>query len=103
MNGGHAREAGELVDHPFELSDLTDDGFRPLLDRFAGIRIVIAKLACDALGGELDRRERVLDLVRDAARGFIPCGELLRLHELRRVFECEHPACAAAEARDGEL
>ena len=37
MDGRHAREARELVDHPLELSHLADDGLGPLLDGLAGV------------------------------------------------------------------
>ena len=45
------------------------------------------ELDLQALGGELDRRERVLDLVREAPRDFGPGGVALRLDQLGDVVE----------------
>ena len=59
----------------------------------------------DALGGKLDRCERILDLMRDAAGRLVPRRELLRLYELRGVLERRHPPrlARATQARDGNL
>src|SRR5205085_6636608 len=51
-----------------------------------------AKVAGDAFGGELDRRERVLDLVRHAARDFAPCGRTLGGEQLGQVLDDEGDA-----------
>ena len=51
----------------------------------------------DLLGGEGDGRERVLDLVGDAAGDFFPGGLLLRAEELGGVFEDEDVAEVFAE------
>jgi hypothetical protein len=39
------------------------------------------------LGGELDRSERVLDFVSDAASDFLPRSGFLRAEELGEVIE----------------
>ena len=41
----------------------------------------------ETLGGKLDRRQRILDLVREPPRDFRPRGVPLRLNELRYVVE----------------
>ena len=46
-----------------------------------------ASLTREPLGGELDRRQRILDLVREPARDLGPRGVALRLHELGHVVE----------------
>src|ERR1700694_2523867 len=56
-------------------------------------------IALRARGGQLDRRERVLDLVREAARDFAPGGVALRLDEVRDVVEHHHIAVLAALAQ----
>ena len=51
-----------------------------------------ADVALDELGVEGDGRERVLDLVSDAARDLFPGGLFLRAEELGDVFEDEDVA-----------
>ena len=53
----------------------------------------------EALGGELDRRQRILDLVREAPRNLGPRGVALRLHELGDVVEHDDIAAAHRRAR----
>ena len=53
---------------------------------------VRGQAAAQALGRELDRRERVLDLVGDALRHLAPGGEALGLEELGQVVEDEDHA-----------
>ena len=53
---------------------------------------MLAEAAPDALCGELDRRQRVLDLVGNAARHLAPCRHPLHLDELRVVVENEYHA-----------
>ena len=91
MDGRHSRESGKLIHHPFQLPHLGHNRFRSFVDCLRRVGFVVLKLLRDALGGELNRRQRILDLVRDSPRGFIPCGELLRLHELCGVFDRQHP------------
>ena len=57
------------------------------------------QLAAHALGRELDRRERVPDLVREAARDLAPGRLALRLQELRDLVEHQHEALCARIAR----
>jgi hypothetical protein len=55
-----------------------------------------SEAAPDALRRELDRRQRVLDLVRDAARDLAPRRHALRADLLRVVVEHDHRAERAA-------
>ena len=57
-----------------------------------GGRSSAIELAGDALGGERDRRQRILDLVRHAARHLVPGGGLLRAQQLAGVLEHDHEA-----------
>src|SRR3546814_20399714 len=50
--------------------------------------------ALQALGGELDRRQRVLDFVRNAPCDVGPCGAALVEHLLGNVLEAEHETVA---------
>src|SRR5262249_40910116 len=65
----HAGKARELVDHPPDVVDLAHDGVSALVED----RLILlfgdglAEFAADALGGQLNRRQRVLDLMGDAA------------------------------------
>ena len=60
--------------------------------RFSSGRAVAAEPPAQALRGELDRGERVLDLVRDPLRDLAPRGEALGLQQLGEVVEHEHHA-----------
>ena len=103
---GHAREGGEFVDHPPKVADLADDRPGQLLEG-AGIGAdLLAVAPLEPLGGELDRGQRVLDLVGDAAGDVGPGGAALVEQLLGDVVEGEdvaaldlHPssprACAA--------
>ena len=54
-----------------------------------------------ALGRELDRRQRVLDLVGEPARHLAPGRHLLRAHERRHVVEDDHGAPGAEPSEPG--
>ena len=58
-----------------------------------------AQLAAQALGRELDRRQRVLDLVRDPARHLAPRFHPLDLGHLADVLEKQHRAQIAVADR----
>jgi hypothetical protein len=93
VNGGqfgcrHARVVAEIVDHALHRLHLGDDGLRRTVEHLGvGAAQVIGKLHLQALGGELDRRQRVLDLVRQAPRHFAPGGTALGGDQPRHVVE----------------
>src|SRR5581483_799230 len=89
---GHAREGGELVDHACHVPDLPDDRVGALLEHVPVFRDHPAVLALDALGRELYRGQRVLDLVGDAARHVGPRRGALCRDELGDVVEGDHRA-----------
>ena len=68
----HAGKARELVDHALDVVDLAHDGVGALLEygRILGDRLAV--FAAQPLGRQLDRGERVLDLVGDAPRDVGP-------------------------------
>jgi hypothetical protein len=93
---GQPRELRELVDQVLERLDLLHD--RPACTRDDPLEVgrrLQVRLA-DALRRELDRRERVLDLVGQLARHLAPGGDLLRAHERREVVEHHERSRAAA-------
>ena len=95
----HPRELRELVDECLERLDLADDGRRALLDQRARRCGSRAELPAHALGAELNRRQRVLDLVRQTPRDVAPRRHALRPDERRHVVEDEHRAAGAAVVR----
>ena len=91
---GHAGEGGELIHHAADVADLADDGVGALVeDVLVGLDLR-AVFALQALGRELDGRQRVLDLMRDAARDVGPGGVALRRDEIGDVVEGEDVAVA---------
>ena len=104
-----ARIDREVVDHVLHRRHLRDDRLRAALQRFlVGAVELRRELDCEALGGELDRRQRILDLVREPARHFGPRGVALRLRPARthrrtprrsrRTGVTGKPRCRAAAA-----
>ena len=83
----HAGEGRELVDHAADIGDLADDRVGALVEDLAILGDDLAVAAADALGRELDRGQRVLDLVGDAARHVGPGRGALRLHEIGDVVD----------------
>ena len=83
----HAGEGRELVDHALDVVDLPHDRVRALVEHLAIRGDDLAVFAADALGRELDRGQRVLDLVRDAPRHVGPGGGALRRDEIGDVVE----------------
>src|SRR5262249_31412691 len=82
---GHPREAGELVNETLEAVDLLDDRLRALRHQLRVLAADAREPAPQPLRGELDRRQRVLDLVRDALRDLAPRGQPLRLEQLGEI------------------
>ena len=94
------RVFAEGVDHLLHRIHLRDDGVRRALEHLRILRVHAAQeLAPHALGRQLNRRERVLDLVREAARHLAPGRVALRLQQGRDVVEHQHHAGRAARRR----
>ena len=69
-----------------------------LADQRGVRRLGVAELALQPLGRQLDRGQRVLDLVRQPARHLAPRRHLLGADERRDVVEDDHRALEAAGA-----
>ena len=92
----HARELRELVDERLERLDLADDRRRALFDQRPRRRRRRTELPAHALGAQLDRRQRILDLVREPPGDVAPRRHALRPDERRHVVEHEDGAARAA-------
>jgi hypothetical protein len=68
--------SGEFVHHAAQVADLPDDRAGQPRER-VGSSDLLAVAPLQALGRKLDGRQRVLDLVRDAARHVRPGGGAL--------------------------
>ena len=85
---GHARETREFVDHPPDVVDLAHDGVGALLEHAAVVFADhLAVFAAQPFGRQLNRRQRVLDLVRDAAGDVGPGRGALRGDQFGDVVE----------------
>src|SRR5205085_7223905 len=87
-------KARELVDHASDVIDLPHDGVRALIEDDLVLGDDLAEFAANALGGELNRRQRVLYLVRDAARDVPPRRGPLCGNEFRDVVQRDDIAVA---------
>ena len=94
---GQLGEGREVVDQAADRADLlAQDLLRGRQQARVG-RVVAAVLRAQLLDRELDRRERVLDLVRQAARHLLPGRHLLQVFQARaRVAELGHHAVEGA-------
>ena len=92
----HAREGGEFVHHAADIAHLADDRVGALLEDFGIGGDFLAVFALQPLGRKLDRRQRVLDLVCDAARDIGPGGGALRGDEIGDVVEGDDEAASSA-------
>ncbi len=88
----HAGERGELVDHALDVVDLADDRVGALVENVLALDDVAAVAALEPLGGKLDRRQRILDLVGDAPGDVGPGGGALRRDEVADVVERDDAA-----------
>ena len=96
----HPRELRELVDQPLQRFDLADDRARALVDERAGARRRVGEMAAQPLGGQLNRRQRILDLVRQPPRHLAPRRHLLRADQRRHVVEHEDQPFGRAALAD---
>ena len=83
----HARKPRELVHHTPDIVDLPHDRAGALLEYRLVFGDDLPVLAAQTFSGKLDRRQRVLDLVRDAAGDVGPRGCTLRGDELGNVIQ----------------
>ena len=95
----HAREGRELVHHAADVADLADDGVGALVEDLAVLVDGPAELALQPLGRQLDRGQRVLDLVGDAARHVGPGGRALGRDQIADVVEGDDVAVRSSSPR----
>ena len=94
---GGARILAECIDHLLHRIDLRHDGGGRALEDLSVLLVHAAEeFAAHPLGGQLDRRQRVLDLVRQTARHLAPGRIALRLQQRGDVIEHQHHARGAA-------
>ncbi|OPZ59304.1 MAG: hypothetical protein BWY87_01074 [Deltaproteobacteria bacterium ADurb.Bin510] len=91
VRAGHLGKGREFVDQVLHLVDLADDHAGALVEDLGVLKLVQVAPA-QALGRQLDRRQRVLDLVGDAARHLAPGRHALHLLQLGQVVEDHHQA-----------
>ena len=89
-----AERARDLV----EPIDLGENLIDVLLEHAIEVDARVGARASQVLHAEPDRRERILDLVRDLARHLAPREHALRTRELRDVVERDDGAAAARAA-----
>src|ERR1700722_2356915 len=83
----HAGKARELVDHALDVVDLAHDGIGALVEHRVIGGNQFAVFAAQPLRRQLDRGQRVLDLVGDAAGDVGPGRGTLRQNELGDVVD----------------
>ncbi len=88
----HAGERGELVDHLADVTHLPDDRVGALVEDLEIILQPAAIAPAQAFGAQLDRGQRVLDLVGDAAGDIGPRTVALGRDQLAHVVERHHIA-----------
>ena len=98
LRSGHPGVARELVDQGLHLADLANDDRDALFEQLADRRILLAVFDAQAFRGQPDRRERILDLVRDPLGRLGPGGELLRPDQVGQVLEHDDLAGASPGA-----
>ena len=75
---GQAREVREVADESAKRTDLLLDDLERRVEQVAEPRVVAGILPVTLLHGELDRRERVLDLVGEPLRHLLPLPHALQ-------------------------
>jgi hypothetical protein len=118
---GQLRERGELVHEPLERPDLVLDDLARVLHELAELGVELLELRplparLELLERELHGRERVLDLVGEAARDLLPPRDLLEVddpvpaladlahHRVERAGEPRHLVGGPARVHlDGEI
>ena len=83
--GRGRRETGEILKtrppQRFETVDLIDDRARGFIENSVEILRMLKEFFAQTFGRELDRRQRVFDLMSDPLGYFLPGGHLLGLEK----------------------
>ncbi len=104
FRGGESRELGKFSDQRFQRGDFALDQAGAFADQahqvgrivLRGIGAVALEVARQSLRGKLDRRQRILDFVRDALRDFLPGRGLLRAQQVGQIVHDHHVAAVGA-------
>ena len=96
LAGRHPGEGGELVHEHLQLLHLLDDRAGALVEHGAAVVELAGVAAAEPLGGELDGRQGVLDLVGNAPRHLAPRFHALDAEEVRHFLEEDYEALRAA-------
>ena len=85
---GHSGELAEFIHDPAQVAGLADDDIGILRQPVRVLRIqLLAVFTLHPLSGQLDRREGVLDLMRDPAGDIAPGGHALGTQQIRDGVE----------------
>ena len=87
---GQPGEGGEFVDHRPQRADLAYDRTGQLVEQRIVVAHLLAIATLEPFGCELDRGERVLDLVRNPTRNIGPGSAALIEQLPRDILECDH-------------
>jgi hypothetical protein len=84
---------GELVDQCFDCIDFVRNRGRTLPQDPLGFGVgnaAAVQVTHDPLRAQGDRRQRILDLMSDPPRYFVPGGGFLGPQEIARIFQNQH-------------
>src|ERR1700722_11630814 len=98
----HPREGREFVDHALDVVHLPDNCVRALVEYVLALENVSAVTPLQPLGRELDRRQRIPDLVRDATGDVSPRGGPLSAHEIADIVERDDAGATVASRTSGD-
>ena len=87
LRGGELREHRELIHQCAQGFDRPEDDIAAGADNGWRFRTVAVEVTLDTLCRESNGRERVLDLMRDALRDFLPGKLTLRLQKLGHILK----------------
>ena len=96
---GMRAKSENSLDQLFDLVDLVDDGGGALVENVAIFGDPVEVAFPQPLGRKLDRGQRILDLMGDAAGDLLPGGKPLRLFQVGQVVEDDDKADRIAADR----
>ena len=91
-----AREVGKFIHHTLEAVHFVHDRHRRLIKNVVKIAGLLKKLLPQPFRRKLDRREWILDLVRNPLSHLLPGRRLLALDQCREIVEDNHRPQLAA-------
>ena len=92
LDFGCARVVAEFVHHVLQCGDLIDDGARTFFEKGLAVGVeFFRQFDVQALGGELNRCERIFDFVCQTTCDFTPRQGALRGNYGRDVVAYQHP------------